>query len=91
LQLPVASETRTAAAAVITLALGADRRRVTKPYLYGLAAGGRERAALVTRMLRDEMEGTMRLLGVDGTRELRARWAEPMVLGGSAGSGMARW
>ena len=85
----VDSGIRTGADAVVALALGADVCLVGRPYLYGLAAGGEEGVALLIRMLRDEMERTMQLLGVSGTADLRARGAELVVLEGGAGSAMA--
>ena len=87
----VDSGIRTGADAVIALALGADLCLLGRPYLYGLAAGGEEGVALAIRMLRDEMERTMQLLGVGGTAELRARGEELVVLGGGTGSGRASW
>ena len=47
--------------------------------------------ALVIRMLRNEMERTMQLLGVSGTADLQARGEELVVPGGGARSGMASW
>ncbi len=75
---------RAGADAVIALSLGADLCLVVKPYLYG-------RVALVIRMLRNEMERTMQLLGVSGTADLQARGEELVVPGGGARSGMASW
>jgi L-lactate dehydrogenase (cytochrome) len=77
----VDSGIRTGADAIIALALGANLCLVGRAYLYGLAAGGEEGVALMIRMLRDEMERTMQLLGVSGTAELRARGEELVSLG----------
>ena len=43
------------------------------------------------RMLRNEMERTMQLLGVSGTAELQACGEELVVLGRGAASGVASW
>lgn len=46
------------------VALGADAVLVGRPYLYGMAVAGRHGAARVLELLCDELERTMRLLGV---------------------------
>jgi len=48
---------------VKALCLGADACSVGRPYLYGLAAGGRQGVASVVAILRAEIERTMALLG----------------------------
>lgn len=45
------------------LALGADACSMGRPYLYGLAAGGEAGVAKALKILRDEVERTMGLIG----------------------------
>jgi 4-hydroxymandelate oxidase len=48
---------------VKALALGANAVLIGRPYLYGLAVGGREGVQLVIEILRNELEMAMGLLG----------------------------
>jgi 4-hydroxymandelate oxidase len=48
---------------VKALALGAAAVLIGRPYVYGLAVGGAEGVARVVRILRDELETAMALLG----------------------------
>ena len=82
---------RTGRDLVTPVALGADLGPIRRPYLCGRAAGGEEGTALAVQMIGDEMEGTMQLLGVGGTAELRAVGEELVSLdGGLGGSGAGR-
>jgi len=53
------------------LALGADGVAIGKPYLYGLAAGGKEGVSKVFDILRIELDRAMGLLGVGTIQELK--------------------
>jgi len=55
------------------LALGADGVAIGRPYLYGLAAGGRAGVHKVVTLLRDELERAMGLLGVNNIVELKEK------------------
>lgn len=50
---------------VKALALGADACAIGRPYLYGLAAGGRDGVAQVLSILKDEFERTLILAGAN--------------------------
>lgn len=54
------------------LALGADCVFVGRPVLWGIACGGATGAQKVLEMLRDELEITMKLLGVTSIKELQS-------------------
>jgi L-lactate dehydrogenase (cytochrome) len=55
---------------VAALACGADFTLVGRAYLYGLLAGGREGVDRAITILREQIERTMRLLGVTSISEL---------------------
>lgn len=55
---------------VAAVALGARFTLIGRAYLYGLMAGGREGVDRAIAILRDEIERTMRLLGVSSLDEL---------------------
>jgi L-lactate dehydrogenase (cytochrome) len=55
---------------VASLALGAKFTLVGRAYLYGLMAGGREGVDRMIYILRDQIERTMKLLGVASLEEL---------------------
>jgi L-lactate dehydrogenase (cytochrome) len=55
---------------VAALACGADFTLVGRAYLYGLMAGGREGVNRAITILREQIERTMRLLGVTSISEL---------------------
>ncbi len=85
----VDSGIRSGADVAIALGLGADLCLVGRPYLYGLAAAGERGVGQVIKMIRDELERTMHLLGVGGVRELRQMGSSLVSLGGdSAGFGL---
>jgi L-lactate dehydrogenase (cytochrome) len=56
---------------VKALALGADACAIGRPYLYGLAAAGQDGVAHVVRLLAEEMNRTLMLLGISNVKELR--------------------
>ena len=55
---------------VASIALGAKFTLIGRAYLYGLVAGGREGADRMIAILRDQIERTMKLLGVATLAEL---------------------
>ncbi|MCU1422633.1 MAG: alpha-hydroxy-acid oxidizing enzyme, partial [Microbacteriaceae bacterium] len=55
---------------VASIALGAKFTLVGRAYLYGLMAGGREGVDRMIYILRDQIERTMKLLGVSSLAEL---------------------
>lgn len=55
-----------------TLALGADACAIGRPYLYGLAAGGQRGVERVLRLLCNELERDMALLGCLSIDEVSA-------------------
>lgn len=57
---------RTGSDVVVALALGATACLVGRPVLYGLGGGGSDGARDVLRILRDEMERTLALMGLSG-------------------------
>lgn len=52
------------------LAMGADACSIGRPYLYGLAAGGQAGVEHALRLLKEELERDMALLGVKSLSEL---------------------
>ncbi len=62
---------------VKAVALGARAVLVGRPYLYGLAVGGRQGVEAVLCILRREMESTMRLLGAHSVEQLDPSWVKP--------------
>jgi L-lactate dehydrogenase (cytochrome) len=58
---------------VAAIALGADFTLVGRAYLYGLMAGGRAGVDRTITILRDQIERTMKLLGVASLAELEPR------------------
>ena len=59
---------------VKALALGADAVLVGRPYVYGLAVGGREGVEAVLRQLAAETDLTLALCGGSSVRELDSSW-----------------
>ena len=55
------------------MALGAKFTLIGRAYLYGLMAGGRRGVDRTIAILRDEIERTMKLLGVSTIAELEPR------------------
>ncbi|GAA2008754.1 alpha-hydroxy acid oxidase [Microbacterium ulmi] len=58
---------------VASIALGAKFTLIGRAYLYGLMAGGRQGVDRTIAILRDEIERTMKLLGVQNLAELEPR------------------
>ena len=58
---------------VASMALGAKFTLIGRAYLYGLMAGGREGVDRTIAILRDEIERTMKLLGVSTIAELEPK------------------
>ena len=55
------------------LALGADFVMVGRPFLYGIAAIGREGGSHVANILKDEMSNALVQMGAKNIAELRQR------------------
>ncbi|SCL27448.1 alpha-hydroxy acid oxidase [Micromonospora inyonensis] len=64
---------------VASVALGADFALIGRAYLYGLMAGGRPGVDRTIAILRDEIERTMKLLGVSSLAELEPRHVTQLV------------
>jgi L-lactate dehydrogenase (cytochrome) len=64
---------------VASVALGADFTLIGRAYLYGLMAGGRPGVDRTIAILRDEIERTMKLLGVSSLAELEPRHVTQLV------------
>lgn len=64
---------------VSSIALGADFTLIGRAYLYGLMAGGRPGVDRTIAILRDEIERTMKLLGVATLAELEPRHVTQLV------------
>ncbi|WP_190814087.1 alpha-hydroxy acid oxidase [Saccharopolyspora pogona] len=64
---------------VASVALGADFALIGRAYLYGLMAGGRPGVDRTIAILRDEIERTMKLLGVSSLAELEPRHVNQLV------------
>ena len=62
---------------VASIALGAKFTLIGRAYLYGLMAGGREGVDRTIAILRDEIERTMKLLGVSSLAELEPQARDP--------------
>jgi L-lactate dehydrogenase (cytochrome) len=58
---------------VASIALGAKFTLIGRAYLYGLMAGGRQGVDRTIAILRDEIERTMKLLGVSTIAELEPK------------------
>ena len=69
---------------VAAVALGARAALVGRAYLYGLMAGGRAGVDRAVEILRDEVERTMRLLGVTRVDDLRPHHARLPPNGGTS-------
>jgi L-lactate dehydrogenase (cytochrome)/(S)-mandelate dehydrogenase len=69
---------------VVALALGAAACLVGRPALYGLAGGGPTGAAEVLRILNEELERTLVLMGVTKVDELDRSWLSNASPAGSA-------
>lgn len=80
LPLLVDSGIRSGADVAIAIATGADAVLVGRPYLYGLGAAGEAGVTAVIRLLHEELERTMALLGVTSVAQLRKEGPE-LVLG----------
>jgi L-lactate dehydrogenase (cytochrome) len=75
----VDSGIRSGADIAIAIATGADAVLVGRPYLYGLGAAGEQGVAAVLRLLREELERTMALLGVTSVEQLRKEGPELLL------------
>jgi L-lactate dehydrogenase (cytochrome) len=64
---------------VASIAMGATFTLVGRAYLYGLMAGGRAGVDRAIAILRDQIERTMKLLGVAGLDELEPRHVTQLV------------
>lgn len=64
---------------VSSIALGADFTLIGRAYLYGLMAGGRPGVDRTIAILKDEIERTMKLLGVAALEELEPRHVTQLV------------
>ncbi|MDQ1105644.1 L-lactate dehydrogenase (cytochrome) [Nocardioides zeae] len=64
---------------VSSIALGADFTLIGRAYLYGLMAGGRPGVDRTIAILKDEIERTMKLLGVATLEELEPRHVTQLV------------
>jgi L-lactate dehydrogenase (cytochrome) len=64
---------------VASIAMGAKFTLVGRAYLYGLMAGGRAGVDRAIAILRDQIERTMKLLGVAGLEELEPRHVTQLV------------
>ncbi|GAB3072086.1 alpha-hydroxy acid oxidase [Nocardioides zeae] len=64
---------------VASIALGADFTLIGRAYLYGLMAGGRPGVDRTIAILKDEIERTMKLLGVATLDELEPRHVTQLV------------
>ena len=62
---------------VKALCLGADACLVGRAFVYGLAARGEEGVVDVLRILREELERTLVLMGCGGVGELDRSWVAP--------------
>ena len=60
------------------LALGARACMIGRPYLYGLGAGGEPGVARALKLLRDEVELDLRLLGCPSVSELNAGYVKAL-------------
>lgn len=69
----VDSGVRSGGDVAIAIALGADAAFLGRPYLWGLAAGGREGVERVLEIVRAELARTMALVGTPSIEALRAR------------------
>ena len=76
----VDSGVRHGADVATALALGADAAFIGRPYLWGLAAGGEAGVEKVIRLLSDQFNRTLALLGVTSVAELRERGATLLQL-----------
>lgn len=83
----VDSGVRSGGDVAIALALGADAAFLGRPYLWGLAAGGRDGVARVLEIVHAELARTMALVGAPSVAALRERGprllAQPRTLGGA--------
>ena len=62
---------------VKALCLGADAVLVGRPLVYGLAARGEDGVLDVLRILREELERTLILMGCPGVADLDPSWLIP--------------
>jgi L-lactate dehydrogenase (cytochrome)/(S)-mandelate dehydrogenase len=63
------------------LALGASACMIGRPFLWGLAAGGKAGIARALQLYRDEIDNAMALIGVRSLRELGAGHVRPRKAG----------
>jgi 4-hydroxymandelate oxidase len=75
---------------VKALALGAAAVGVGRPVVWGLAVGGEQGAARVLETLREELDHTLALCGVDGFADLSPALVRPRRGPGPAAAGSAR-
>ena len=75
---------------VAAVALGAKFTLVGRAYLYGLMAGGQQGVTRMIDILRDEIERTMKLLGVSSLAELEPRHVTQLTSLAPVGSAAAR-
>jgi L-lactate dehydrogenase (cytochrome) len=61
---------------LIAIALGADAGAIGRVYLYGLMAAGEAGAEFAVRLIHDQLQRAMALLGVASVDEIRARGQE---------------
>ncbi|MCB2078735.1 MAG: alpha-hydroxy-acid oxidizing protein [Novosphingobium sp.] len=66
---------------ITALCLGADAVFIGRAYLYGLAANGQEGVASVIRLLKEELERDMMLMGCGSVSELGRSWLLPAAQG----------
>ncbi|MFI2236045.1 alpha-hydroxy acid oxidase [Streptomyces chrestomyceticus] len=71
---------------VKALALGADAVCLGRPYLWGLSVAGREGVEAVLRLLRREIEDTLRQLGAADVNELGPHFVAKAGAGAAAGA-----
>jgi L-lactate dehydrogenase (cytochrome) len=64
---------------VKALGLGARAVLIGRPYLYGLAVGGRAGVERIIQILREEMVRTMALMGCASVSELGPDWVQPVA------------
>jgi len=67
---------------VKALALGANAVSLGRPYLWGLAAGGEAGVNRVLQILREELERTLALLGVNNIRDLNPEYIKQIGASG---------
>jgi isopentenyl diphosphate isomerase/L-lactate dehydrogenase-like FMN-dependent dehydrogenase len=61
------------------LCLGARAVMIGRPYVYGLAVGGEAGVSAVLRIIREEIEMALTLMGAVGIDELDRSWLVPQA------------